>query len=188
MKTKFAAILLLIGLSSPTVMAEPSSDTATAVARERAIAQQIKLSQVEAQRLVARCQAAQGRLSVVVARLDVSGQRRNITYQKTIDLLITLADGMKRSGLDATVVSENISNMQQTLLRFNTSFGNYRALLQEAIDLDCVATPEGFRATLEEARAARRKVVTESQNFHDLALVEARDRLYEQLQNEGAAK
>lgn len=108
--------------------------------------------------LKAKCKASQAITKTLATKVDTTITSRQKTYDDLYKSFTTIVQGMK----DADKVTDQLINTESALQTkvnsFKVSAQSYKTLLADLNEIDCVADPVGFKATLEETRTARATV------------------------------
>ena len=144
-----------------------TTKTAEEIAAAKALAERLakhktelktKLSTAEKVRLQAKCKAAQGLVSSLSGRIKGIETSRGQVYKNIVDRLTSLSEKLKNKGVDTTELNADIATLQGKIDTFNTDLATYKQDVSDLAAMDCKADPDGFKAALEAARAAKQKV------------------------------
>lgn len=160
-------------LSATVVFAvgDSESSTTTTTETEKTLAERIaerkaelktKLTNAEKTRLQAKCKAAQGLVSSVSGRVKGIETSRTQVHKNLINRLTSLSEKLKNKGVDTTELNADIATLQTKIDSFNTDLTTYKQAVSDLAEMDCKTDPDGFKASLEAARAAREKVTQDS--------------------------
>ena len=134
-----------------------TTDTRTAVttltdrltARKEALSTQ--LTTVQTTRLKARCEAAQVKLTAISERVGSAAGNRVTAYQgiqtKLNDLVTNLEGQVSTADLAAA-----LTVLDQKITSFETNATDHKQTIADLLEVDCVADPTGFKASLEAAK------------------------------------
>ncbi len=170
-----SAILILPILSTVAVFAvEDNTSTTSQTTTEtsatdaaKALAERIakhkdelktRLSNAEKLRLQSKCKASQGLVSSIRGRIKGIETSRGQVYKNIINRLTNLSEKLKNKGANTTELDADIATLQTKMDTFNTDLAAYKQAVSDVADMDCITDPDGFKAALEAARAARQKV------------------------------
>ena len=110
-----------------------------------------RLTTAQTTRLRGRCQAAQVKLAAVSIRANTITTDRLTVYQdiqvKLNALATKLESEVSTADLEAALVT-----LAENITAFETATANYKQTLADLGDLDCVADPTAFKASLEVAK------------------------------------
>ncbi len=154
------------GTSDSTTSTSSSTETdKTTLAKELADRLQarktelkIKLTSVEKLRIQSKCQASQGLISSVKGRIKGIETSRAEVYKNLVDRLTDLSTKLKNKGADTTALDADITALKALITTYNTDLTAYKQAVSDLVDVDCKTDPDGFKASLEAARAALAKV------------------------------
>ncbi len=118
----------------------------------------IKLTTAEKTRILAKCKASQGLINSVKGRINGIETSRTEVYKNIIDRLTDLSTKLKNKGADTTALDADITNLKTQITTFNTDLTAYKQDVSDLVAIDCKTDPDGFKASLEAARAALVKV------------------------------
>jgi hypothetical protein len=117
-----------------------------------------KLTNVEKLRVQSKCKASQGLVSSLTGRIKGIETSRGQVYKNIITHLTSLSEKLKNKGVDTTTLNDDIAVLQDKMDTFSTDLAAYKLAVSDLNIMDCKADPDGFKASLEAARAARQKV------------------------------
>jgi chromosome segregation ATPase len=150
------------GSTSPS---NSGSDTATEDKKaitdriaERKAALKTKLSTAEKTRITTKCKASQGNLSSVKGKLQGIETSRGEVYKNIQTRLTDLSTKLKNKGVDTTALDADIATLKTKIDTFNTDLTAYKQAVSDLATMDCATDPDGFKASLETARTALKKV------------------------------
>jgi chromosome segregation ATPase len=118
----------------------------------------IKLSTIEKTRIKAKCKASQGLLSSEKGRIKGIETSRSEVYKNLLNRLNDLSDRLKAKGVDTTDLNNDITALKTKIDTFNTDLTAYKQAVSDLAGMDCATDPDGFKASLETARTALKKV------------------------------
>lgn len=143
-----------------------------------------KLTNAQKTRLQSRCKNSQGLLRSVEGRIKGIETSRGQVYSNLVDRLTKLSDKLEDKGLDTAALDANIETLQEKIDNFNTNLVNYKLAVADLASMDCAVDPDGFKASLEEARTLRQTLRQSGQDIKDFvkasikpALIELRRQL-----------
>lgn len=117
-----------------------------------------RLTNAEKLRFQTKCQAAQGRVSAVQGRVKGIETSRGQVYKNIVSRLTALSEKLKNKGINTDQLHTAIDDLEAKITTFNTDLTAYKQAVVDLSSMDCKTDPEGFKAALESARAAREKV------------------------------
>ena len=149
--------------TTTTTQTEESTSTETQKSLEERIAKRkaelkTQLKASEKARLKTKCKASQGLLSSVRGRIKGIETSRGEVYKNIINRLTKLSEKLENKGVDTTELDAKIAELQTKMDTFNTDLTAYKQAVSDLADMDCMADPDGFKASLEAARTAQEKV------------------------------
>lgn len=118
------------------------------------------LSDRERELVVSRCIPAQKALGKIAERLSKTQVEREKTYASVIAALTNLKHRFDDAQIDASNLDLLIVTYQQKNTNFKLSLAEYDVALDDAVMIDCVSDPVGFRAALEGVRDGRKGIVS----------------------------
>jgi hypothetical protein len=128
----------------------------------------IALSDSEKSLVSSRCQEAQKKLNAVASRVAIIRADRGATYTAVTTSLIGLRLQLNAKQIDASSLELITVDYQKSIAGFDLSGSAYETLLEDITQLDCVASPEDFRAALEGVRAAQKTLVEKAVNIEQI--------------------
>ncbi len=141
--------------------AEASEDAKSVADRiaQRKAALKTKLTTVEKTRLTTKCKASQqGGISTEKGRVKGLETSRSEVYKNLLSRLNDLSEKLKTKGMDTTSLNADIATLKTKIDTFNTDLTAYKQAVSDLAGMDCATDPEGFKASLETARTALKKV------------------------------
>jgi chromosome segregation ATPase len=114
----------------------------------------IRLDNAQAQRLSAKCGAAQGKLNYQVARFENSDKPYRAKYDNYIQKLEKLQARLKQNNIDTAKLEGEIAILKQKNQVLKTAVDQFVLAVNDAKAIDCKNDPTGFRAALDEAKTA----------------------------------
>lgn len=139
---------------------EPAEDAKTVSNRieQRKAELKTKLTTAEKTRLKAKCKASQGNLSSEKGRVKGLETSRGQVYNNLLTRLNDLSARLKVKGVDTTALNADIATLKTKIDTFNTDLASYKQAVSDLASMDCATDPDGFKASLEAARTALKKV------------------------------
>lgn len=148
--------------STPVVLANlqiPTSPEDTSSIDQRVAARiasyKVSLTASEKASLISKCVLAQSALTDVKAKDQKAEAQRLQTYSDLAKKMSYLVDNLSAQGVDA---SELLSSQNKFVVAINTyllDVENYKAAMDDAINVGCQNEPEGFMASVDDARQLR---------------------------------
>lgn len=150
-----------------TVPANPGRDAGDDTTLEQRVnkrknALQIQLSEAERLHIQAHCQTTQahlGRLHRRIVGVTVIQEQR---YDGLLSKLAELVPGLQAAGIDTAAFEQQINELQTKMSAFYTALDEFEVAVHDLAAMDCAADPDGYKASLEEARTLRAKVLEAS--------------------------
>jgi len=113
------------------------------------------------------CRAASVKIKAAHAHIDNFGTKRAKVYSGLVTRLEGLSPKLKAAGVDTKQYDEQVAALKIKTTHFQSSFTGLKQVAKDIEAMDCTADPEGFMATLKEAREARMIAVKEGQEIRD---------------------
>lgn len=114
-----------------------------------------KVDAAKQARLKSRCKASQGNLSSISGRIKGLETSRSQVYQNLLNRLNKLSEKLAAQELDVAELNTQITELSGLITTFNTELAEYKQTVADLAEMDCVAEPIAFQASLEAARTAR---------------------------------
>lgn len=139
---------------------EPAEDAKSIADRiaQRKTELKTKLTALEKTRIQTKCKASQGNLSSEKGRIKGLETSRSEVYTNLLNRLNSLSEKLKVKGVDTTTLNSDIATLKTKIDTFNTDLTAYKTAVTDLSGMDCAADPDGFKASLEAARSALKKV------------------------------
>lgn len=153
-------VLLLLALS-PVGLAqettEPAAGSLEQRLEQRKATRQTRLTNAQSTRLKARCQAAQTLVGKVEEKLTATHTKRTGAYGQAVS---RLQDIVKKVGstADTTDLQANIQTLKEKSAAFEAAVKAHQQTLDDVQQMDCVADPTAFRASLDQAKIEHQAV------------------------------
>lgn len=147
-----------------TVPASPGRDTGDDTTLEQRVnrrknALQIQLSEAERLHIQTRCQTTQahlGRLHRRIVGVTVIQEQR---YDGLMSKLAELVPRLQAAGIDTAAFEQQVNELQTKISAFYAAPDEFAVAVHDLATMDCAADPDGYKASLEEARTLRVKVL-----------------------------
>jgi chromosome segregation ATPase len=117
-----------------------------------------RLAAAEKTKLLSKCQASQGKLSSIRGRIKGIETSRAQVYKNVTNHLKNLSEKLENKGVDTAELDAAITELETKIQAFTTDLATYKQAVADLADMDCKSDPEGFKASLETARTALKKV------------------------------
>lgn len=112
----------------------------------------VSLKWSERKELSERCTPAQNKISALQKKISAAKTDRPQTYGAFVDKLTTISEKIQAQGLDTTELDAATETLGTLIEDFKTEIAAYEAIVVDLVESDCAADPNGFQATLEDAR------------------------------------
>lgn len=119
---------------------------------------QLRLGQAQLSRLEDRCQNAQGKLRSTLVRVNGIKVSREQVHSNLVDRLTNASAKLQASNVNVTDLDKHIATLQANIEEFQANLEAHQEALLDLADMDCQADPEGFKASLETARASQQSL------------------------------
>lgn len=141
---------------------EDKKGTQASRVKERVALFKVKLTAQEQLKLKAKCVEAQGNVVKLESKVDVGVSSRSKAYDELLSHLDKLITKLKEKSVDTTKLEAQRKELAAKIDTFKADLAKYKLALNDLRSLGCVNDPEGFKASLEAARAARKQVATDA--------------------------
>lgn len=148
--------------TKPTLSAEEQKALQERMAKRKADLK-TRLAASEKTRIQAKCIAAQTPLSTVKGHVVSMEKSRVNVYAGVLDKFTSLSEKLKNKGVDTTEFDADIATLKTKVDTLNTDMAAYKQAVSDLVAMDCKTDPEGFKASLETARASLLKLKTDSE-------------------------
>lgn len=132
---------------------------------ERKEAMKAKLQAAEAANLKTRCKVAQGKMAPYKLRAENLVSRRKSIHTAALSRLQELSPKLQAAGVDTAELDKHIATLKTKVDAYVEDLTAFHQAIDDVGKMDCVGDPEGFKASLEEARKYRKEVVTDGQDI-----------------------
>lgn len=139
--------------------AKPNPAELKARLEARKTALKTRIDAAKQARIKSRCKAAQGGISNIRGRIKGLETSRSHVYENLLSRLEKLNERLKANNVDTAVLETQLTELHTLIDTFNADLAAYKLAVSDLADMDCVAEPVAFQASLEEARTARTKAV-----------------------------
>lgn len=126
----------------------------------------IKLATADKDKLEAKCQAAQGKVSGVSESVKGAETSRSEVHKNLLNRLKDLEAKLKAKNVDTTQLDADITVLSTKIDTFNADLATYKQAVTDVQALDCKTDPEGFKAALQTARTDLEKVRSDADAVH----------------------
>jgi hypothetical protein len=134
---------------------KPSVEEIKARVEERKAKHKLALGEAQKKILALKCKRAQGLINGLSQKASALQTNRARVYDDITDRLTKLIEKLQAKGADTTELEENLAEYKTKVGAFKTNLAAYKLALEDMKDMDCIEDPEGFKASLEEARDIR---------------------------------
>lgn len=146
---------------------EESTTTLEERIQERKNTAKVRLNALEKQAIQSRCKASQGHLRRLNSRIVGISVNRTDIYAMLKNRLHDVSKRLEAKGIGTTELNNQINELEVKITTLDTTLQTYEGLVDDLSTMDCAADPEGYRASLEEAKKARTEAVQASVVIHD---------------------
>jgi hypothetical protein len=122
---------------------------------KRKDARKLRLSFAEKAKLTSKCKAAQGLLRAAEVRIKGVETSRAQVHENLLARLNGLVTKLKEKQIDTGELETQITELTTKIEAFKTKITDYKQAVSDLGAMDCTTDPEGFKASLEDARALR---------------------------------
>lgn len=122
----------------------------------------VKLTTAEKATLQLKCKAAQGSVSSLKGRVKGLDQSRSEVYKNMVSRLTDLSDKLKSKGSDTKTYDAAVAVLKTKITTFDSDLAVYKQDVIDLADMDCKLDPDGFKASLQAARADQELVAKDS--------------------------
>lgn len=119
---------------------------------ERKATLQEKLNAKREEILQKRCETAQTRISTLAEKARVATTKRTEVYTGFATKFDKFMEKLAEAGVDTTELEAVLATYNDMVANVANEFAEYNLALDDMIQMDCAGDPEGFEATLKEAR------------------------------------
>lgn len=126
---------------------------------------QSKLTAVKEKRIVARCKAAQEKVTALRTRMQTAISNRKQAYASIGERLDTAIEKLKKASIDTTALEAAREDIKADLTTLDENLNAYDTVLADLEEMDCVADPATFQAALESARETQKSLREQAQKF-----------------------
>lgn len=151
--------------STPTV-APRDKETAEAERnarlKKRVEDNEARLTTTQKTRLKAKCKASQGKISSVGGKVNGIETSRAKVHSNIVNHLEKLSAKLKAKSIDTVALDASIVTLKEKITTFKTDLALFKLALEDLAEMDCEANPDGFQASLDVARSARKLVHDDS--------------------------
>ncbi len=121
-----------------------------------------RLSQVEQVRVKAKCAVASRDIALLQTRSKVHFSNQAQRHARLLAKLQTLRQKLVEAGIDVANYDKQVVALQEKVHVYETEVKSFESVLADLSAMDCVSDPEGFVATMREAKLLRHNVVQKS--------------------------
>lgn len=124
-----------------------------------------KLNAADKTKVTTRCKAAQAKLTAVESRAKTVETSRFNPYATALKHQQELVVKLKAKGLDTTTYEQQLTVLAAKVQTYADDLATYKESVKDTAELDCVADPDAFKASLETSRTLRAKVVADGKDI-----------------------
>lgn len=117
-----------------------------------------KLTAAKSKKIAGVCKTSQQRLEKVQAQVEQTAVKRQEKLDSIVAKLKTLSTRLQASSVDTTELDALITTLEQKITDFMANYELYQQAIEDTTAIDCETDPEGFKASLDAARAERAKL------------------------------
>jgi len=127
---------------------------------ERKSRLKVQLSEAEKQIVKTRCNGAQTKLATLQSNAEKHASQNDDRTNKIVEKISTLVDKLKGAGYNTASLENASAIVEEKNKTLQAAYQSYINALSDAAKNDCKADTEGFKASLEEARAKFKELKT----------------------------
>jgi uncharacterized coiled-coil protein SlyX len=117
-----------------------------------------RISEVEEKKIAGVCKNSQQKIEKVHTAVSSTIVKRKEKLDAIIQKLKALQLKVQETSIDTTPINNAITTLQGKSTELSTGFEEYQLILDDSAKIDCETDPQGFKASLEAARAKRIEV------------------------------
>ena len=129
--------------------------------------QKKQLSTDEEKKVAGICKNSQQKLEKINTNIASILVKRQEKLDKIVNKLKALELKVQETAIDTTQINNAITTFEAKSTALSEGFAEYQLVLDDASTIDCETDPEGFKASLEAARAKRAEVRTMATEIND---------------------
>lgn len=127
--------------------------------------------------LKARCKAAQNKIKTIKKVATVYSLTQNERVDKILDSLTRLNENLKDQDVDTSLIAKKIEEINQLKTQIDSTYENYLLAIDDSAIIDCKIGPEGFRASVDDAKKQFSELADLRKSLRDLIKIELRETL-----------
>lgn len=139
--------------TTQTTTSDPKAELQARV-EKRKTELKIKLTTAQKTRLQSKCKPSQAILGTVKSRSLTAETKHGEVYNNTASKLTELSEKLKNRNADTTELDAAITTLKGKVTTYTDDLAVYKQAISDLLDIDCATDPDGFKASLEAARAA----------------------------------
>lgn len=170
--TKFIATLILLPVTVVTAnyLVQTLTLDAQVSAQQTNLQQRVETykkklqtqpSKGDLDKLKLRCSVAQERLKTASKKTLTVQEKRSKAYDSINKSLADLTEVLKKKSINTTNLEAQSKELKSKTDTFNTDMAAYKQAIEDAANADCATDPLALKASLEDARNTRTKLVQE---------------------------
>lgn len=146
----------------------PTDEKTERDARVKKMRETLKLTlgAAEKKKIQANCKAAQGKVASVSGRINGIQTSRVQVHQNLVNSLVSLVEKLQAKGADVTELTASLQTLVTKMETFDADLATYEQSVGDLEALDCVASPEDFKAALQTSRTNLEKVRAGAKDIH----------------------
>lgn len=159
MKKKYLVlVLVLVFTALPAVVhAQQDQTNPERLEREKRISERIsrvkpKLTDEQKQAYKISCKGAQTKVAVHLKNAEKFSENHDKKFDEMIDRIDKLAIRLETAGRDVSSVKTALAKAADSNKKIQTAYSSYILALSDTSQVDCQVDPEGFRASIDEAK------------------------------------
>ncbi|CAN5680475.1 hypothetical protein BH23PAT1_BH23PAT1_3280 [soil metagenome] len=125
---------------------------------QRRAARNLRLTFAEQQRIRSVCKPSQGKLQSLKGRITGLETSRTERYGNLVNRLERASDKLQEKDVDTGQLDAQVSELKTKITTFETALAEYKLVVSDLGEMECVESPDLFKASLEAARDARQQV------------------------------
>ena len=152
-------------MSAPAGLAEPPNGEKTTSLAERLdkrqAEQQLDIGSELKQRILSKCEVAQGLVNKLKTRDGVTRDKYKNQYFQFAEKLETITTGLAKQGVSTSALVSAQQRITEAINQYLVDAESYRVAINDLASISCQSNPEGFYITLQAARASRKELKTD---------------------------
>lgn len=182
-KLSFIAVFILC-FCTVSVSAQDATDNSSARSNglDQRVTERLKrlktdLNDRQIKVIKVRCKAAQNKIKTIKKVAGVYSSTQNERVDKILDNLDRLNENLRNQGKDTSSVDKEIEQISQLKTKIDSTYENYILAIDDSSVIDCEASPEGFRLSVNDAKEQFSELADLRKSLKDLIKIELRETL-----------